>query len=129
MPIRRTNPDLLSIQYVANYLKSQPQSQQKVLEQLYTIQPKTFYSGKKLLIKDYQDVLLCENCNTVVLSTNRPINIRINETNQYLELVTLFSYSGNPINIYVTNPSTLSDVDISFVWATNEIEVDPYVHS
>jgi hypothetical protein len=124
------NPDLVSIQYVANYLVRYPQqSQQKVLEQLYTIQPKTFYSGKKLLIKNYQDILLCENCNTVILSASAPISIRINETNEYLTMTTLFSYSGDAVNIYVTNPSIIADVNIKFVWATNETEVDPYVYS
>lgn len=124
-----TVPDMLRIHTVGTYLNNEPrQTSTKILDEQLIIAPTGYLAGKKTLhyslsspiSSDY--VPLCSGYNTIYIYTrgNKLFNVRVNGI---LELThtSLFSHSGDPIDIELANPSTYEDVTVRFIIAKNEL--------
>lgn len=117
--------DKLRIQTLVTYTQEIPKNTMRVLDNLFILEPKTYYSGiSKIKATTNDDVLIAQNVNHVVLISDTTFTLKIQEhgslnSNIYEEMKQ-FNYSGNKtVDIYVQNPLGI-DINIKTVYSNDK---------
>ena len=116
--------DKLRLQTLATYTQENPKNTMRVLDNLFVLEPKTYYSGvTKVKASTNDDMLIAQDVNHVVLISDVTFTLKIQEhgtlnANIYEEMKQ-FNYSGNnSIDVYVQNPLGV-DINIKTVYAND----------
>ncbi len=117
--------DKLRLQTLVTYTQENPKNTMRVLDNLFVLEPKTYYSGiTKIPASTNDPMLIAQDVNHVVLISDSTFTLTIQEhgtlnANIYEEM-RQFNYSGNkPVDIYVQNPLGI-DVNVKTVYANDK---------
>lgn len=120
--------DNLKIQTVVIQTTESPKNSIRVLENLISLDPKTYFSGNtKIKAFNTTETVIAKSVNHVILASadNNSFTLKFQESGSIdfitLEEIKQFNYSGKkPIDIYVMNPLGI-DVTIKVVYANDLI--------
>ena len=138
--------DTLKLNTIITLLKQLPQQHNiELLNHLTFLLPTNYQSGNRQLDKilelpeddtsvenlfNITNDLLVNDVNTIILTSLKPFNLRINLDNEILENLYNFTYSAaKSIDVYVSNHSTEDDVDIQYIIASTNLLGSSYVYS
>jgi len=134
--------DLIKLNIVSSLLRESPQEPElTLLNELILLNHSSISNGTKTLLAltestsgasveelfEYNNILLAEICNTIVLFSDRPFCVRVN-LGEILENIYHYSFtSDNTFDIYVSNHNE-EDIVLKYITAQSSVLDSSYVY-
>lgn len=111
--------DTLRTQTTATFTRETPSETLRLFDQALSQIPTSFHHGEVEYATSAADKEIATDVNVFSFQSNEAVSLKIGATNATpLTAMRSFSYNGAATSFYITNPSSVEKVKVTFIAAT-----------